>query len=123
MPQLKITDEDGEVYEGEVEEGTTLWEACSQLGCDLPHSCGFGGQCSTCAVTVLQGKIGRSDDLGISLTGMDGEELSVMQECGLNLKTQVLSCSSQIFDDAEVVQAGSEGDWDVLETLNSDLSD
>lgn len=117
MPHLRITDTTGEVFEGDVEEGVTVWEACQELGCELPHSCGFGGQCSTCAVTVLKGRIGLPDDPETDLSAMDAEELETMRECNLDAEKQVLSCSSQVLGDVEVVQAGSEDGWNPLGDL------
>lgn len=100
MPKLIVIDKNGDEHTRNVDPGTTLWDACDKAGVSLPHSCGFGGQCSTCVVTVVKGGIGQDK----AISPVDSEEVQTMEAFGLDLETQVLSCSVQIFDDATVQQ-------------------
>jgi ferredoxin len=101
MPTLVVIDANGDEHKAKVDAGIDLIDACEEAGVSLPHSCGRGGWCSTCAVTVLEGQIGK--DL---FPAMGPEELESMESNGLDPKTQVLSCSCQILGDVKVRAAG-----------------
>jgi len=101
MPHIIIYDKDGNRHEATVDPGIDLIDAAEEAGVSLAHACGRGGWCSTCAVTVRKGVIGED------LTEMGPEEIQAMEEADLDPKTQVLSCSSQIFGDVEVAEAGA----------------
>jgi len=103
MPHVTIYDRDGEKYEADVDYGIDLIDACEEAGITLPHSCGRGGWCSTCAVTIKQGEVGDGKDLS---PPMGPEELETMEKANLDTKTQVLSCSCQVFGDVTVQEAG-----------------
>lgn len=112
MPELKITNKDGEEFTYNAASGETLWDACLSAGVELPHSCGFGMQCSTCVVKVVKGhqnlshldeeEVERCQLEGITLADPDDPNAGSNVEEG---KTACrLSCACQIFGDVEVLQ-------------------
>jgi ferredoxin len=105
MPHLVIFDKDGERHEADVDIGMDLFDAAEAAGVTLPHSCGRGGWCSTCAVRVIQGKIGDGQEIS---PPMGPEEEETMQKAGLPLEDHVLSCSCQIFGDVIIQEAGAD---------------
>jgi len=102
MPTIKVYDKEGEFFEADVDDGMDLMDACEEAGLILSRSCGRGGWCSTCAVTVEKGTIAYDGDL----TPMGPEELETMDREGIDPETQVLSCSCQIFGDVTVREIG-----------------
>lgn len=106
MPKLTVIDRGGDEHTIKTKIGENLQQACIKAGIDLPSSCGGGAWCGTCVVNVLEGKIGSSDDPETSLSEMEEQELETMKREGLDPKTQVLSCSCQIWGDAVVQQPG-----------------
>ena len=102
MPHITVYDVDGNMHEADVDDATDLLDACESAGVSLPHSCGRGGWCSTCAVKVEQGEIGK--DL---YPPMGPEELDTLVENNMDPQTQVLSCSCQVYGDVVVRAVGS----------------
>lgn len=105
MPKFKIYDEDGELHTADVDEGVDLIDAASEAGVDLPHSCGRGGWCSTCAVEVVKGKIGDPKSI---YPAMGPEELEAMERAEIPPDSHVLSCSCQVFGPVTVRQPSPE---------------
>ncbi len=77
MPKVTIFDADGEKHEYDADMGETLWDACLNAGVSLAHSCGYGCQCGTCRVIVLEGHT--------NLTHVDEEEKERCDEDGMAL--------------------------------------
>jgi ferredoxin len=103
MPRLTIRDRDHETHEVEVPFGANLLQTIQDQGLDINSSCGGGGQCSTCTVNVLEGKIGNDPhDRECALSGPDAEDLNTMEDNGLDPNTQVLSCQACIYNDCKV---------------------
>jgi ferredoxin len=102
MPNVKVTDRNGNEKSVEVPVGTTLSEACERAGVDFQYSCGKGGWCSTCVVNVDEGKVGYPEDPETALTALDSEELDTCEKFGIEYPKQILSCSCQVMKDCSV---------------------
>lgn len=104
LPPIKVVirDKDFDEHVVEVPAGTgvTLLKVIQDAGLDIQSSCGGGGWCSTCAVEVLEGRIG--DEEGCDLSAMDEEDLETMKDNGLDSEKMVLSCQSNIKGNCKV---------------------
>lgn len=102
MPRITIIDREHDEFVEEIPEGSskTLLQIIQCAGIDINSSCGGGGWCSTCCVTVLEGSIG--DGPEDALTAMDSEDLQTMEENNLDPSRQVLSCQCNIKHNCKV---------------------
>ena len=78
---------------GDVDPGTTLLDAASQLGLELAHECGGFASCSTCRVVVESG----ADQL--SEIEFEEEDMMDLAELGSEYR---LSCQAKIHGDVTV---------------------
>lgn len=107
MPTLTIVDKNGETHTHEATQGETVWDACLNAGVELPHSCGFGAQCSTCVVRVIEGhenlshldeeEVERCNLEGITLA--DPKDPSAGSDLANNRVACRLSCACQVYGD------------------------
>lgn len=112
MPKLVVIDREGNSHEHQADDGETLWNACLNAGVELTHSCGFGCQCSTCCVQVVEGhqnlshldeeEVHRCKIEGITIADPDDPESGSNPAAGRVACR--LSCACQIFGDVVVKQ-------------------
>jgi ferredoxin len=114
MPTITVIDSHGKEHNADVEYGATLFDACRDAGVELPHSCGLGAWCGTCAVHILKAA-------AKAFSHLDEEEIETCTREGITLadpeaeivgdpKAPVgrLSCCVQMFDDVTVKQPGDD---------------
>ena len=91
MPIVKIQNLDTQI---EVEEGTTILDACLDHGIELDHACGGVCACSTCHIWVEEGmnNLNESDE---------DEEDRLEDAHGMNLKSR-LACQCRVRGNIEI---------------------
>jgi 2Fe-2S ferredoxin len=97
-PRYKVTlhfyNSPGEERTIEVDEGTTILEACMENAIRLQHNCGGVCACSTCHVIIEEGMENLSE-----MT--DEEEEQLDEAVGLTLKSR-LGCQCRIYGNITV---------------------
>lgn len=98
MPRVRVSNLDKDF---EVEEGTTILDACLDHGVEVDHACGGVCACSTCHIWVESGM----ENLNES---EEDEEDRLEDAKGMNLKSR-LACQCKLSGDVEITLPPQKG--------------